>query len=42
MLGITTFLAIFAHSGMWITTRMQTNFALIPQLQTFRILAGYI
>ncbi len=42
LLGITTFLAIFAHSGMWITTRMQTNFALIPQLQTFRILAGYI
>lgn len=42
LLGITTFLAIFAHAGMRIATRIQTNFTLFIQLQTFRILAGYI
>ncbi len=42
LLGITTFLAIFAHAGMWIATRMQDNFTLVSQLQTFRILAWYI
>lgn len=42
LLGITTFLAIFAHAGMWIARRMQSDFTLVTQLQTFRILAGYI
>ena len=42
LLGITTFLAIFAHAGMRIATRVNTNFTLLTQLQKFWILAWYI
>lgn len=42
LLGITTFLAIFTHAGIYIAGWIQTNFLLVNQLQTRNILAGYI
>lgn len=42
LLGITTFLAIFTHAGIYIVGRMGTNFTLANQLQTRYVLTGYI
>lgn len=42
LLGITTFLAIFTHAGMWVAARMGTGFTLANQLQTRYLLTWYI
>jgi len=42
LLGITTFLAIFTHAGIYIAGWIQSNFLLVNQLQTRNILAGYV
>jgi len=42
LLGITTFLVLFVHEGLWITQWIHSDFTLVTQLQTFWILAGYI
>lgn len=41
-LGITTFLIIFVHAGLWILQWLQVDFSLRSQLQMFRLLSGYI
>ncbi len=41
-LGITSFLIIAVHAGLRIIQWMQIDFSLRTQLQTFRLLAGYI
>ena len=41
-LGITSFLVIAVHAGLRIIQWMQIDFSLRTQLQTFRLLAGYI
>ncbi len=42
LLGITTFLTIFTHAGIWIAQWIQIDFSLQAQLQKFRLLAGYL
>lgn len=42
LLGITTFLAIFTHAGIWIAQRIQIDYSLWSQFQKFRLLAGYL
>lgn len=42
LLGITTFLAIFAHAGIYMVGWMGTEFTLWDQLQTRYLLAWYI
>lgn len=42
LLGITTFLAIFVHAGIWIAQRIQIDYSLRSQFQIFRLLSGYI
>ena len=41
-LGITSFLVIAVHAGIWIIQWLQRGFALGSQLQMFRLLSGYI
>ncbi len=41
-LGITTFLVVFVHAGLWILQWFQVDFSLRSQLQKFRLLSGYI
>jgi len=41
-LGITSFLIIAVHAGIRIIQRIQIDLSLRTQLQTFRLLAGYI
>ncbi len=41
-LGITTFLLIFVHAGMWIVNWMNISYSLRNQRQNFRLLSGYI
>lgn len=41
-IGITTFLIIAVHAGIQIIQWMQMDFSLWTQLQSFRLLAGYI
>lgn len=42
LLGITTFLAIFTHAGIYIGWWIHIGFGLTNQLQTRNILAGYL
>lgn len=42
LLGITTFLAIFAHAGIWIAQWIHMEYSLWTQLQKFRLLTGYL
>jgi DMSO/TMAO reductase YedYZ heme-binding membrane subunit len=42
LLGITVFLAIFVHAGIFIGWWIHTHFTLANQLQTRNILAGYL
>lgn len=41
-LGVTTFLLIFVHAGMYIIGRMKWGVSILSQLQQHRLLAGYI
>lgn len=41
-IGITSFLIIAVHAGIWIIQWMQIDFWLWTQLQKFRLLAGYL
>jgi len=42
LLGITTFLAIFTHAGIYIAWWIHIHFSLVNQLQIRNILVGYI
>ena len=42
VLGITIFLAIFAHAGMYIVQWLQINYTILDQLKTAHLFTGYI